>query len=162
MSHVKKLQKTVICLFLLTIFLSSATNVSLEEQKSETDGFQCYQCMSDSRDYKPLCDTSYFKLTRPEERWFMMVQCPRNRRDYCMKKVVIATDYVYTSRGCSNLYDSMGNRLHVGCIAMQNDADVTMCYCDKTRCNVGEKLALNFICVAFSCLLIYWVNNKLV
>lgn len=161
MAYVKKLHKTVICLFLLTIFLSSATDVSLESQKSETDGFECYQCTSDSRDYKPFCDTSFFKLTRPEERWYMLVQCPRNRRDLCMKKVVIATDYVNTSRGCSNLYDNMVNRLQVGCIELQN-ADVTLCYCDKTRCNGGKKLALNLMYLVCSGALIYWINNTLV
>lgn len=164
MPYVKKLHKTARSLFLLTIFLSNATNVNLQAnlRESETDGFQCYQCVSNSREYKPLCDTSYFKLTRPEERWYMLVQCPRDRSDYCMKKVVIATDYVNTSRGCSNFYDSLGYRLEVGCIAMQNNEDVTLCYCDKTRCNVGEKVAQNLIYIVISTVFTCWINNKVV
>lgn len=155
MTYVKKLQKPVVYLILLVkTFLSNATNITLELSKSETEGFQCYQCMSDSRDFKPLCDTSFFKLTRPEERWFMLVQCPRNRRDYCMKKVVIETDYVRTSRGCSNLYDNTGNRLKLGCIAMHSDAEVTLCICDQSKCNSGAKIVCNLVSFIFSWVLI--------
>lgn len=111
-------------------------NVQTPRKSSHT--LLCYQCSSSNRDFHPLCDTSYFKLGTEKEQLNLLMQCPRNRKDFCFKKIVIGQNYVHTSRGCSSLYDDVGNRLYSGCTTMQTNVTITICICDRSGVMVAK------------------------
>ncbi|KAJ8949236.1 hypothetical protein NQ318_022748 [Aromia moschata] len=58
-------------------------------------------CKSSNQDKNPLCDTSYFKLSRPRERVDnMTIQCPPYRGNFCFMSTEIVDGNTITTRGC--------------------------------------------------------------
>lgn len=127
----------VVLCFLIPVICFDSEKVNNAQRK-----FRCYQCNSYSTDINPICDNAYFKLTRPHEKEQTIVHCPRHLQDFCVKKIIRNESYVQTTRGCSNLYDSDGNQLKVGCIVLKDREETTICFCDKSECNGVDR---NFV-----------------
>ncbi|RZB39662.1 uncharacterized protein BDFB_011907 [Asbolus verrucosus] len=77
-------------------------------------GLICYQCRSITSELTPLCDKALFRLTTPEEKNNMSLQCPHYQGAYCFTKVIKRGKHKETLRGCSGSTDRNGNLMKVG------------------------------------------------
>lgn len=117
-------------------------NLNLEKSKS----LLCYQCKSSSKEPVPLCDISYFKLTRPKEKLNLTYQCPPHRKSFCFTNVIYKEKEVLTQRGCYGDKDKKNNTIKNGCMISQIENKV-LCFCNRNICNKVSPISTSWLFV---------------
>lgn len=124
------------------------------------EGKTCYQCESDSRSKPAYCDTDYFRYNTNSTFIDFTFQCPHNRADFCVKKVVHFGTYDYTYRGCSNSTDDLGNLLKSGCGSFSSGDFLSydICFCHQNLCNIDCRVSTMFTLLACLFFILYGLN----